>query len=206
MDVSVQELNALYDESWIEAGYSSSEAMQEAYGEGKEIIEKFVERERASPRFEGTTIAVERTFRREMDDFILIGRVDRLLRTSDGVLEIVDYKSRRRGVTAEDVANDLAMSCYQLLVREAYPEEPVRARIIALAGEEEATYSMSPDELNQLELDLNKLGNQMLSTDWFDAESEYKSVCRSCDFSSLCLRQPLFKANWENDQRVSANS
>lgn len=206
LDIPVEEFDALYEESWIEAGYSSSEAMQEAYGEGKELIQKFVEKERLAPKIEGKTIAVERTFKKEMEGFVLVGRVDRLIQTNDGFLEIVDYKSRRRSVTPDDVANDLAMGCYQLLVSEAYPGEKVRARIIALAADEEAVYGLSPAELSQLEADLNKLATQMLGTDWFDADPQYKSVCRSCDFSSLCLKQTQFKANWEDDQRVSANS
>ena len=74
-----------------------------------------------APLIEGKTIAVERTLKLEMSDFVLVGRVDRLVELGDGTLEIVDYKSRRKRVTAEDVANDLAMSCYQMLVRHAYP-------------------------------------------------------------------------------------
>ncbi|MEQ1821146.1 MAG: PD-(D/E)XK nuclease family protein [Fimbriimonadaceae bacterium] len=206
LEIPMEELDALYEESWIEAGYSSSEAMQEAYGEGKELIEKYVEREKAIPKLEGKTIAVERTFKKELNDFVLVGRVDRLVEGPDGTLEIVDYKSRRRGVSSEDVANDLAMGCYQLLVKEAFPGKKVQARIIALAAEEEASYSLSESEHELLESDLNKLGHQILGTDWFEAESEYKPICRTCDFSSLCLKGPQFKIRWEQDQSVSANS
>jgi len=45
-----------------------------------------------------------------MGPFKLSGRVDRIDRHADGALEIIDYKSGRHEVTAEDVRDSLAMT------------------------------------------------------------------------------------------------
>lgn len=182
----------VYEESWIDAGYSSPEEMQEAFGEGREILEQTLEAERVE-REEGVrTVAVEKFFKLDLGPFVLVGRVDRLDERPDGSLDVVDYKSGRMGVTEEDVANDLAMGCYQLLVSNTYPGLGVRATIHALRTNEKASASLSKEELQQLRADLTQLGQQMLAAELEDYVPVRKVLCDSCDFLALCSKHPDF--------------
>ena len=96
----------VYEESWLEAGYASPEEMQEAFGEGREIVINTIEEElKRDPGVR--TVAVEKFLRCDLGPFVLIGRVDRLDQYPDGTLEIVDYKSGRLNVTEDDVKSDL---------------------------------------------------------------------------------------------------
>lgn len=198
--VDAQELDAVYDESWIDAGYSSSEAMQEAYGEGKEMIEQFLDEERRLPRY-GKTLAVEKLLKIDMGQFDLVGRIDRLVLADDGALEILDYKTRRPQVTEEEVRRDIAMSAYQLLVRENYadyqPGQPVRARLVALASQTSATASLNDEELDRFKEAMRELGEKILSEDWFEREEVYKPLCRQCDFVSVCLKNEAFRGDFD---------
>ncbi|MEZ5163756.1 MAG: PD-(D/E)XK nuclease family protein [Fimbriimonadaceae bacterium] len=52
---------AALEESWVQAGYESQEQMMQALGEGKEIVEKYVEESLAAP-VTAKTLFVERCF------------------------------------------------------------------------------------------------------------------------------------------------
>lgn len=181
----------VYEESWIDAGYASPEEMQEAYGEGKEIVAYTIEEElKREPGVR--TVAVEKFLKADLGPFVLIGRVDRLDQYPDGTLEIVDYKSGRGSVTEDDVANDFAMACYQLLIRRNFPGVPVKATIHALKAKKKASASLSADELATFESDLRELGQQILETTIEDHAPSVKFLCGECDFLSLCEKDPRY--------------
>ena len=181
-----------YEEGWIEAGYSSAEEMHEAFGEGKEILERYVGQALMRPS-DATVLAVEKQLRMPFgEEFDLIGRIDRIDEYPDGSLEIVDYKSGRSEVTTEDVASDLAMGIYQLLVRDRFPGRPVAATIVALRTGRFATHSLADDQASELIQDLWELGRIVLATNWEDKQPVFKSVCPRCDFFELCRRDEEF--------------
>lgn len=184
---------AAYDESWIDAGYASAEEMAEAYGDGKVIVETYVAAQLARPRA-AKTLFVERTLRMNMGEFDLIGRIDRLDQMPDGTLRIVDYKSQRQRVTEEDVAADLAMGIYQLLVRAEFPGKPVEASIIALKTGSEAVSALSDEEAAEFAGDLQVLGREILARDYLEIRPVAKSLCLDCDFVTLCREDPEFRA------------
>lgn len=191
------ELDAVYDESWIDAGYSSSESMQEAYGEGKELIEAFLEQERQVPKF-GKTIAVEKLLKKPYPQFTLVGRLDRLARADDGAIEVIDYKTRRFKVEPEEVEHDIAMSIYQLLVAHNYPEEgEIRARIVALQTNDSACAQLSEEAREEFAFEIEELGNRIVNHEWYEMEPRFKPICRQCDFVSLCLKHPDFKVDYD---------
>lgn len=182
----------VYEESWLEAGYSSPEEMQEAFGEGREIVANVIEQElKREPGVR--TVAVEKFLKADLGPFVLIGRVDRIDQYPDGTLEIVDYKSGRRLVTEEDVASDLAMACYQLLIRKNFPGVPVKATIHALRSTTKASASMTNDELEAFESDIRQLGELVLSTTIEDHVPSVKALCAECDFLTLCQKDDRYE-------------
>jgi putative RecB family exonuclease len=180
-----------YEEGWIDAGFSSAEEMAEAFGEGKEIIARHVEQTLVSDRT-AKTVFVEKQLRYDMGEFALIGRLDRLDEHPDGTLEIVDYKSGRTSVEPEEVAGDIAMSCYQLLVRRKYPMQPVRATIHALRSGQSASSSLTDQAIDEFEGDLKLLGSEIMGRAWEDLVPIPKSLCARCDFLPLCRQNPEF--------------
>lgn len=191
-DWKPEKLSEVYDESWLEAGFSDAEEMAEAYGEGRQILERYVEQE-AKRSVSSKTLFVERLLNLEYDRFRLVGRLDRVDEHEDGSLEIIDYKSGRHKVSSEDVAQDIAMSCYQLLLSRQFPGRPIRATIIALRSGVQASASLSADELAHFERDIELLGDEIVtSDDLYDREPVYKEMCSECDFLPLCKRHEGF--------------
>lgn len=182
---------AALEENWVKAGYANQDEMMQALAEGKEIVEKYVEAAVMAP-VTSRTLLVEKTLRTDLESFVLLGRIDRVDELEDGTLEIIDYKSGRQTVTKEDVATDLAMCCYQLLLRNAYPDRKVVASIIALRSGSKATAGLSDTEALEFKQDIKVLGEEILYRDFEGLVPSYKDICQSCDFLDLCKRHQDF--------------
>lgn len=186
-----EQVLAAYEENWIDAGFSSPEEMADAFGEGREILERYVE-EAAARDTGAKTLFVEKQLREDLGDFVLLGRVDRVDEYPDGRLEIVDYKSGRSGVSEDEVATDLAMSIYQLLLKRRFQDRQVSATIIALRSGESATATLDDEQLREVEMAVKELGVEILNANWEERPIVRKSLCEHCDFLRLCRQSPGF--------------
>lgn len=187
-----EEAVAVLEDNWISAGYTSQEEMQQALADGKQIVGDYIDRWAARP-VDVKTIFVERQLRADMGDFVLIGRVDRVDEHPDGALEIIDYKSGRSTVEESAVRDDLAMSCYQLLLREQFPDRQISATIIAVRTGASATARLTDAEIMQLRTDLQALAEEILNRDYENLAPVPKPICLSCDFLPLCQKHPGFE-------------
>jgi len=188
---TLEGLPAKLEENWIDAGFSSPEEMQEAFGEGLEILERHVAETIIKPKI-ANTIYIEHLFSIPMKGFRLVGRVDRVDEHEDGSLEIIDYKSGRELVDVEDVSTDIAMGIYQLLLRKKHPGKRVFATIVALRTGAQASWQMPDDEIEQFEKDIQLLGDEILSEEFYDLTPVQKPLCQYCDFVPLCRKHPEY--------------
>jgi putative RecB family exonuclease len=193
--VTKEALLANYDANWIEAGYESDEESARHRELGRELLEAYFRRQVEVPTL-ARPVYVERMLRYDMGPFVLSGRVDRVDEHPDGRLEIVDYKSGRDSVTQEEVANDLAMCAYQLLLRRTHPDRRVFATIHALRAGHSASHELDGQDLAQFEEDLRLLGEEVLERDFLSIIPTYKEACAHCDFVSLCKKDASYLAEW----------
>ena len=196
--LTVHEATALVEDNWLEVGYSSHQEMEEARNEASDMLVTF-SRTLADRAENVKTIAAEKLFSMEFESFTLRGRIDRLDEHPDGSLEIIDYKTGRLGVTDQDVADDIAMGCYQLLVRDSFPDRPVRATIHALRSGAAASASLSDADAVNFREDLERLAVQMCNTDWEWLTPISKNLCQGCDFLRLCSSHPDFELTSQPD-------
>lgn len=182
---------AALEEGWIEAGYSSHQEMQEALGEGKAIVEAYMEEVRLAPTT-AKTLYVEKALTLDMGAWNLIGRVDRVDEHEDGTLEVVDYKTGRNEVTEDDVRHDLSMACYQLMLRAMHPDRPVIASIVALRSGQKATASLTDEEAAEFRHDLDFIGTEILNREYDMITPTKKGLCEHCDFIPLCRKHEEF--------------
>lgn len=105
--------------TWTSIGYSSQQEEKEHLELGVRLLQEYY----ANSQTGATTIFTEKQLKEDMGEFYLVGRIDRLDEHPDGKLEIIDYKSGRMSVSEQEVADDLAMSIYQLLVKRKYPRQ-----------------------------------------------------------------------------------
>lgn len=188
---TASQATAKLEESWISAGYSSPEEAAEALAEGRELITQYVEAYQARAAT-ARTLHVEKQLRDDFGSFVLIGRIDRIDEHEDGTLEIVDYKSGWDETTIEELRDDLAMNCYQLLVRSKMPGRRVLSTIVALRSNHHATYEPSHEELALFKRDLESLGIEIIERNYDELRPTSKPICFDCDFLPLCSRDEEF--------------
>lgn len=183
---SREELVAQVDSKWISAGYETPEQEAEFRAAGLEIVHAYhaAAEERAALSVE--TIATEKTIKSDMGPFVLSGRVDRIDQHADGTLEIIDYKSGRMTVSPEEVAESLAMSIYQLILRRTYPGTRVISTIYCLRSGERASHEMSDADAATFRADILALGEEILAREWEFVEPEPIAACEHCEFISRC--------------------
>ena len=181
-----EELVAQVEQRWISAGYESPQQELEYRAAGLEIVQAYhaAAETRASLAIE--TFATEKTIRADMDRFFLSGRVDRIDRHPDGAFEIVDYKSGRLTTSPEQVAASLAMSIYQLILRETYPGERVFGTIYCLRSGDRASYEMTDEAAEAFRADILALGDEILNREWEYVEPEQIEPCEECEFIKRC--------------------
>ncbi len=200
---SVEELTSTLQTSWVSAGYDTQEQEIEHQEKGREIVAAYhaAHQERAAAEIE--TVATEKTITHDLGAFKLSGRVDRIDRHPDGTLEIIDYKSGRWEVTAEEVAGDLAMSLYQLILQRNHPDVLVASTIYSLRSGISATAALTPEALNEFEAETLELGTTILSRDYQEVTPERKEACEHCEFLSLCRRYWRIHGETFDDDRFS---
>ncbi len=183
---SPEQLIERLQNTWVSVGYSSAKEEQEHLESGIQMLQDYYENSKIGAK----TIFTEKQFKEDMGEFDLIGRIDRLDQHPDGTLEIVDYKSGRKTVTKEEVADDIAMSIYQLLVKKAYPGTRAIATIHCLRTGVTASAELSDEELVELEAMVMHVAGEMLRiTEDTEIPTVRKPACNRCDFFDLCERR-----------------
>jgi RecB family exonuclease len=185
---SAEQVVRSYEQSWISAGYESAAQEQEYRDAGKEMVISYLDaaKERAALAIE--TLYLEKTMSVDMGEFLLSGRLDRVDRHPDGSLEVIDYKSGRWEPTPEEVASDLAMNIYQLILRRQFPQTRVFATIYHLRSGTRASAELSEEEAERFTRDLLELGAEILHRDYQQIEPVRTAACDDCDFRSRCER------------------
>jgi RecB family exonuclease len=175
-------------ERWIAAGYESAEQEREHRAAGEQIVQAYhtAHQERIAAQTE--TLHTEKTISCDMGRFKLSGRIDRIDRHADGRLEIIDYKSGRLETTPDEVANDLAMSIYQLILKRLNPGTPVFATIYCLRSGNQASAELSDEQMDEFAAELKTLGEQILDMDYQSLVPVPLSICSHCDFLPRCTR------------------
>lgn len=191
---SPDELVAKLEEGWISAGYESQAQEGEFKAAGVEMVGAYhaAATERLEQRIE--TILVESGIRTDMGPFILAGRVDRVDKHQDGTLEIVDYKSGRLEVTEDEVACDLAMNIYQLIMLRNNPGTRVISTIYCLRSGIQASAEMDYGTVAEFERDILALGEEIIARDFENVLPVRIEACDYCDFLPRCERYWRYQA------------
>lgn len=186
--LSAEEFHHALEQLWSPMGFET-DAQSDAYKqEGLQLTQQYYQQQLAQPS-EAVVLFTERTLRRDMGRYVLMGRLDRVDEHPDGTLEIIDYKSGRTDVDEAQVRNDLALHCYALLLQEYYPDRPLQIAIYALRANKKVAVALTPDELEEFRIMLNRLVDEILDEDWELLNPRWIPHCAECDFLELCVRK-----------------
>ena len=178
------ELIKMYEESWMEGGYKNKKQKDDYYKKGKEILKTFYKLEENNWT---VPIVLEGFFKIKIGDYFFTGRIDRIDKTSNGSLEIVDYKT---GQAKEKITGD---DKNQLLIYQLASQTLTEYKNFGQVGnltyyylEESIKQSFlgTPEELEKLKDKILEVMEKIKSGDFSATPSDH--VCRHCDFKDIC--------------------
>ena len=131
------------------------------------------------------------------------GYVDRIARTSEGVIEIQDYKTGARVPSQAKLDKDRQLALYQIALTDHYPErQPFRLVWHFLQRGRTLTSTRSADQLLALRERTLALIAKIRGTERF--ETRPSPLCRWCEFGSRCPGNrerdpdlPSWEETWE---------
>ncbi|MCD6249613.1 MAG: PD-(D/E)XK nuclease family protein [candidate division Zixibacteria bacterium] len=195
---SREELIASYKNDWDQLDKTKLEVVAEHMGvddyieNGSRMLGTYYDN--FQPFDQGILIMAEGNvnFQLPGTNIMFTARIDRVLKRSDGVLEICDYKTGGQALpSARDASFREQMGLYQLAIQDRYPQyEDVELVQYALKYKEAVSCRFRPDELDELTEQFRSEVNQIINAERYDDWPERESVlCRFCDYAHLCPRK-----------------
>lgn len=181
---SVDEVWAALHERWDSSGYAEVEREQQvaAYQHAQEILGRF----HARVAQEGFRLpaATEAWFELPFpDDVVVVGAIDRVDVTDEGVLHVVDYKTNRRARTRSQVRDSLQLAIYALATRELYGSLPASVSLdFVVPG---VRVSVPVDEL-PLDAVPSRLADVARRIRAGEDTAVPHRLCDWCDFRAIC--------------------
>jgi putative RecB family exonuclease len=138
----------------------------------------------------------------------MIGYIDRLSRTTDGVLQIHDYKTSAYLPVQDDADNDRQLTLYQIGVQQKWSDiKDIRLIWHYLAFNMEMVSTRSPEDIKKLMKNTISLIDEIEATrNFLPRES---GLCNWCEYPDLCplrkhfvIAKSLGKNEYLNEQGV----
>ena len=195
---SLNDLFSYYDNIWQKNWHDSivitkKDLTQEHYQAlGKKMIETYYQR--YTPFDSDMTIQTEMRLNFTLDDenkYRLLGYIDRLSRTTNGIYQIHDYKTSAHLPSQEDADNDRQLGLYQIGVRKKWPDiNNIKLIWHYVAFDRELISSRSDEAISKLVLETTRLIDEIDSaTDFPPKES---GLCDWCEYPDLCPMRKHF--------------
>jgi putative RecB family exonuclease len=186
-----EQLLEAYDRIWSSEGYSSPEEEERYRALGRDLLLRYYQRllrEKPHP------VSVEEHLQARWDGIPIHGYIDRIDRTPEGGLEIMDYKTSRE-LSGEDARQSEQLSIYQVLVESNYTEPVAGLTLYHLRSL--TAHRVPPRPKTALLALHDRLGTVQ---DGIRAEAYEPTPgrqCSRCDFQSRC---PEFRAVPPSDE------
>lgn len=197
---TVDDLLLFYDSIWDKNWHDSivitkQDLTKEHYNAlGKKMLESYYKR--YHPFDSDITLATEMMINFSLDDagrYKLIGYIDRLSRTPEGIHRIHDYKTSAYLPTQEDADKDRQLALYQIGIQKKWTDvDDVQLIWHYLAFEKDIVSSRSQNSINTLTTDTMKLIDEIKAASDFPAKES--GLCNWCEYPDLCpMRKHFFK-------------
>ncbi len=178
--IDAEGLLALYDRLWSSEGYGSPEEEGRYRSLGRDLLLRYRERlEREPP----APVAVEEHLEARWDGLPVHGYVDRIDRTRDGGLEVLDYKTTRELSPVDAAASD-QLTVYQVLVEHNYRAPVERLTLLHLRSLTPLrTPPRGPRALEPLHRRMGEVADGIRSEAYEPTPGPH---CARCDFRGIC--------------------
>lgn len=115
---------------------------------------------------------------------VVFGKVDRIDRAAGGGLELIDYKTGRHQLAADDITADSAALVYLMAAGATYGVEVERVRFLYLRSGDEVRWTPEREDVESAAARLEALAAEIAHEEAFPAIPGVQ--CRFCPFALRC--------------------
>jgi superfamily I DNA/RNA helicase/RecB family exonuclease len=192
-EADLAELERLLDEQWDGLDFGARWFAENERRRASRILARLVDWLRSS-RDEYTLVDIERPFRADVGDAVLTGRVDRLERDRAGRLVVVDLKTGKSKVRADELPMHPQLGAYQLAVQAGAfgaGEQSGGALLVQLAAsgrdpEQLQAPLAEAEDPEWISREVAHVASRMRGSEF---TARVNSYCGNCDLQTCC---PLF--------------
>ncbi len=181
---SFEDLMKLYEENFITDWYKDKHQREEYFKNGKDILKTFYKAHENNWR---VPVALESSFKIQIGDYVLKGRIDRIDKLIDNTLEIIDYKT---GKSKEKLTSDdkQQLLIYQI-VAETIPAyknlgEVSKLTFYYLNDNIQTSFVGTDKELEKLRDKITSTLDHIKQGDFAPAPNPV--ICANCDYRDIC--------------------
>ncbi len=181
--MTLEELWAVFEQAWISEGFFSLEHEQQRLAQGKDALRRFYEAQQRAP--ERPTF-IEKKFSVPVDDFLVVGRWDRVDYDGEEAV-IIDYKSsdvHEQAQADRRVRDSLQMGVYALAWQRLHGRLPARLELRFLETGFVGQRVPTDDDLIEVEARLREAARG-IRAGAFQAQPQQFS-CRWCAYQTIC--------------------
>ncbi|NTU46623.1 ATP-dependent helicase [Candidatus Roizmanbacteria bacterium] len=182
--IGLPRLLELYEQNWIPVGYASQAHHVKRKKEGAELLTQYLE---TFHHIDLDILDLEKLFKiRVRDDIFITGKIDRVDRTSENGIEIIDYKTGRRPDDRE-LKKSLQLSVYALAACDPglYHKniKDVTLTFYYLQSLEQIRMQKSAEDLEQVKDEIIEKVETLRNSTF---EPKKSPACTFCPFRMIC--------------------
>lgn len=184
--LSFKDISKLFTTNWINEGYLSKAHEKKTLITAKENVYKYL---KENFNDKNLPLSLETPFQFKINDLTIAGRIDRIDKLEDGIIEIIDYKTGKNMLTEKKLTENMQLSLYALAAREII-EKPFNIdpkNLILSLHYIETNTKISTQRTNE---QLDETKRLILEKVKEISESNFacsKSIfCKNCEYKMLC--------------------
>jgi DNA helicase II / ATP-dependent DNA helicase PcrA len=180
--VKPEELEKIYEASWIDDWYDSPTAKKTYREKGRKLLAAYYDKLKDR---QIRPLYLEKPFTIKVEGASFRGAIDRVDELPDGTVKIIDYKTGKPKEEEKMTKDDKEqLLIYQIACLETLGKKPSALSFVYLENGSEIEFIGKDDELVDLRENVAKTIAEIKASG-FDADpSEHK--CKHCDFKEIC--------------------
>lgn len=190
-DADLDALQQMVDDRWRALDFGAAWFGVNERARAGEILARLVDWLRTS-RESLDLVGIEQAFRVEIGDAVLTGRVDRVERAADGGLVVVDLKTGKGKVRADELPQHPQLGAYQLAVDEGgfgAGERPSGAVLVQLAAKGKEPEQWQPPLAGEREWIEDAVARVAARLRGSEFTAQVNTYCGNCDLQKVCPLQ-----------------
>ena len=171
----------ILEKEWNASSFRSATEEDQARAKAKAMVRTYL---KWLSENENEPVAAEKRFRIEIGGVPFNGFIDRVEKTPEGRLAVVDFKTGGAYENSISIRTEPQMNIYALGVKKQYGELPASTSLFYLKHDKMVDNQIEESQVNSVRDEIGGVVKSILNEE-FEATPGYR-VCKSCDYRSIC--------------------